>query len=103
MSHGLSPLSSSPMIRMPGQHCDRTVELLEQHDPYQLMRPGSGSEGDRQIGPLAQARREAVGAPDHEYGGRPPLRPPALQMAGEGRAGDVLSALIEDHGDGTLG
>src|SRR4249919_1886083 len=28
-----------PMIRMPGQHGHRAVELLQQHDSYQLVRP----------------------------------------------------------------
>src|SRR6516165_4574325 len=42
-----------PVIGVPAQNRGRTIELLEQHDADELMRPGQGPEGERQVGLLA--------------------------------------------------
>ena len=87
---------------MPGQNGDRAVELLEQHDPYQLMRPGSGSEGDRQIGPLAQARRESVGAANQENYCSPAVGPPLGELACETGTVEAFPMGIEQYHRRTL-
>ena len=40
---------SRPVIRVARQDRDGAVELLQQHHPHQLMRPGRRAEADRQV------------------------------------------------------
>src|SRR6185437_5761909 len=51
------PANSPTMIRMPGKYRRGAVDLLQQHDAHQLMRPCGGTERQAQIRFLAQARR----------------------------------------------
>ena len=80
------------MVRMTGKYRGGAVDLLEQHDPHQLMRPGRLAEGDPQLGALDQAWSEPVGAADDEAYRRAILRPPLAQEAGERRAIEVFAA-----------
>ena len=78
---------------------DGAVELLQQHDAHQLVRPGGAPKASRRVGLLAQARREAVGAADDEDHRRPPVVAPAPEAFGERRAVEAFAALVEHHGD----
>jgi hypothetical protein len=46
-------VASAAMVRMPGQDGGGAIELFEQHDAHQLMRPGGSPKRERQVGALA--------------------------------------------------
>ncbi len=91
------------MVGVAAEDGDGPIELFQQHDSHQLVGPGRGAERHRGGRLLAQAGREPVGGSDDEHDRGSILRPPSLQLAGEGRAGHVLSALVHDDGHGALG
>ena len=82
---------------MSGQKGGRPIDLFQQHDAHQLMRPGGGAEGEPQVGAVADAAAEAVGAADHEDGGGTPGVAPALDAVGEIDAVEAFAALVEQR------
>src|SRR5262245_36960359 len=87
---------------MPGEDGDGAVELFQQHDADELVRPCRGAEGDGEARLVAQRRREAVGGADDEDDGRLVLVAPVLQAGGEGGAAHALAARVENHRGGAL-
>src|ERR1700692_1111810 len=68
---------SFPVVGMPGEDRHGAVKLLEQHDPHELVRPGCGSEREREIGAPLDLGAQSVGAADAEDRGGPPGSAPA--------------------------
>ena len=68
------------MIRVSHQDRGGAVDLFQQHDAHELMRPGERPEGEMQGGVLGERSRKPVGATDHE-GGVAPAIVPAAQAA----------------------
>ena len=87
---------------MSGEDGHGTVELLQQHDPHELVRPGGGAEGDGEISLFPQARCETVGGADDEGDRRRVLGSPTLQAARERSAVHALAALVQDYRDRAL-
>src|SRR5262249_27148183 len=90
------------MIRMSRQNRDGAVELLQQHDAHELVRPGRGAEREHEVGAALELDAESVGAADDEDGGRACGVAPALQRGGERIAVESLAALVERHDDRAL-
>src|SRR5262245_45012692 len=101
---GLRPPGSAAVIGVSRQDGDGSVELLQQHDADELVRPCRRAEGDGEARLVAQRRREAVGGADDEHDGRPVLVAPVLQAGGEGGAAHALAAAgcAGTHRDGAL-
>src|SRR5262245_4677661 len=91
------------MVGMAGQDGDGAIDLLQEHDPRQLMGPSCGAEGETEIGLLAEVRRHSVGAADEEGRRWPPLIAPALQLLAERRRSEIVAALIERDPGGGVG
>src|ERR1700733_14244361 len=91
------------VVGVPGEDGAGAVELLEQHDAHELMRPGCCTECEPECGAWRKARREAVGAADNEGSCRAVIRPPALQLRGETGAVEIFAALIENDDHPLLG
>src|SRR5215218_5577320 len=91
------------MIRVPGQNCEDSVELLGDQRPHDLVRHSEPPERDHPIGPLADARIEAVRPADHAGHAGAPLVPPDAHPIGKGFAGRTLAALVEYHERGGAG
>ena len=53
---------------MPHQDRGGAINLLQQHDAHELMRPGERAEGQPQRRLIRQSRCETVRAADHEDG-----------------------------------
>src|SRR5262245_55410488 len=88
---------------MPRQERSRAVNLLKQHDPDQLVRPGGGAKSQGEAGLVAQRWGEAIGTADDEGRRRAVLGAPGLQLPSEIRAAQAPTALTENHRDGALG
>src|SRR5262245_17532223 len=95
--------SAAAMVGMAGQDGDGAIELLQKHDPRQLMGPGGGPEGEAEIGLLAEARRYPARAADEESRRWPPLVAPPLQLLAERRRGEIVAALVEHDPGGRVG
>src|SRR5438552_19184411 len=63
---GRVPVTWSVMVWLAGENLVSPKELLEQHDPRQLVREGERSEGDAGVGPVANRAGHAEGATDDE-------------------------------------
>jgi len=90
------------MIRVTGQNGGGAVELLEQHDAHQLMRPSGLAEREFQVGALAQAVGKPIGGTDHKSDRGTVFGAPFAQQRGERRAVEIIAALIEQDEFGVL-
>ena len=66
---------------MAGKYGGGAIKLFQQHEANKLMRPGRGSERDRERRGFTQARRKPIGRSDNESDRRPALSAPSLQPA----------------------
>jgi hypothetical protein len=69
------------VIRVPAQDRGHAIDLLQQHDAHELVRPGERTEGELQIGLIGECRREAVRTADHERDVAPAIVPTAHFLA----------------------
>src|SRR5262245_30282794 len=76
-------VSLGPMIRVPCPDPLGSIELLGQQAAHHEMRPGHGTEGEKEPGALAYLIGEAVGAADDEGNGGRALVAPLRQAPGE--------------------
>src|SRR6185312_8520524 len=60
------PTTSSAMIGMARENCERAVNLFAQHRAHQKMRPGLRTEGKAASGAFARQRGEPVRSADNE-------------------------------------
>src|SRR5215208_1439306 len=93
---------SPAVIGMPGQERGGPIDLLQQHDPHQLMRPGGGAEGQPQVGAVAQHTAEAIRPADHEGRRRTAGVAPAPDPLGEFDTVEALAPLVESDADGAF-
>ena len=87
---------------MAGENGAGAVELLEQHDANELMRPSRRAKGQDVPGPSAQALRNAVGPADQETQGGAVLLAAFFQQRGQPRTVDILAGLIENNNHGAI-
>src|SRR5262249_38140331 len=95
--------SFAAVVGMAGQDGEGAIELLQEHDPRQLMGPGGSPEGEAKIGLLAEALRHPVGAADEESRRRPALVAPPLQLLAECRRREIVAAFVEHDPGGRVG
>src|SRR5262245_10241287 len=88
---------SFAVVRMAGEQRHGAIELLEQHDAHELVGPRGGPEGEDEIGFVAQMSRYAIGSPDQEERCRPPIVPPACQVARKSDGAEIFALFVEDH------
>ncbi len=88
---------------MSGKNSTGTIELFEQHDAHELMRPSGGSEREPELGTLGEARRQSIGTADDEAHGRTIFRSPLSQHGRQRQAVEVLTALVENDDDRPFG
>src|SRR5580698_9269088 len=91
------------MIRVAGKNGSGAIELLQEHDAHQLMRPGGRAERDLEFGASVEARRKPIGAADDEADGRTIFAAPLTKQRGESRAVEALAALIKNDNCCPLG
>ena len=91
------------MIGVAGKNSAGTIELFEQHDAHELMRPGRRTEGESKPGALAQAGSKAVGAADDEADARAVLGAPLAQQCRERRTVEIFAALVENDDKRSFG
>ena len=85
------------MVRMTLQNSERSICLLEQHDPREFVREGHFSEGQREISLAAEILAEAVCGADGEYQRRGIA---ILMRADEFRQifrGELLASRVENY------
>jgi len=87
---------------MPRQDGGSTVDLFQQHDPHQLMRPGCPAESHAHLGAFQQAWRKSICSADNEISRHPILRSPLTHEARKRRAVEILAALVQTDNDRTL-
>jgi len=87
---------------MAGNNGGGPVNLLNEHDPRQLVRPSRPAEGQLELGPSNQARCKAVGTTKDETDRRAVLGPPFLQQAGQRRAFEIFASPIKHDDDSAL-
>jgi len=88
---------------MPGENGAGAIELFQQHDAHELMRPSGGSEREPELGACGQARRESVGTADDKAHGRTVFRAPFAQQRRQHRAIEALTALVENDDNRAVG
>jgi hypothetical protein len=71
---------------MAGQQRRGPVDLFQEHDGHQLVRPGRRTEGDPQVGAVAQRDADPVSAAGHKNG------PNCIWLSKEERKPGALSA-----------
>ena len=76
------------MVAGPLLDLEGPVELLQQHDPSQVVGKGHGGHGQAQVGPGLERGVHAVGGADEEHQGVAPAVRPLLQPGGELLAGE---------------
>src|SRR6516164_8738966 len=86
---------SLPMIRMPREDGRCAVELLQQHDPHQPVRPRRCAKGKAQLGPSPQTWCQSIGTSDQENCFRNSVIAPSPDSCSEIRARQCLAAHIE--------
>src|ERR1700720_418773 len=91
------------MVRVAGENRSGAIELLEQHDADELMRPGRRAKGQDVPGAPAQALRNAVGPADHKTQGGAVLLPAFFEQCGQSWAVDILAGGIENNNHGAIG
>src|SRR5882672_12753783 len=91
------------MIGVPRKYADGAVNLFQQHDANELMRPGGSAEGELEARLVVQRRREPVVAADDEHSRRTSVVAPASKPVGERGTVEALAALVENDGDGLVG
>jgi len=88
---------------MPGENRARAIELFEQHDAHELMRPSGGSEREPELGSRGEARRESIGTADDKAHGRTVFRAPFAQQRRQHRTIEALTALVENDDNRPVG
>src|SRR5689334_25291542 len=96
---GLRVRRSVTMIRMTGENRAGAIELLEQHDAHELMRPSCGTKRQNPAGAAAQTLRDTVSAADDEAHRAPVLLTAFLQQRGQSAAVDILAGFVENNQD----
>src|SRR5262245_58832239 len=95
--------TSGAVIGVSREHGHGAIDLLEQHDPHELMRPSRGAERDMQVGFVMQSGRKTIGSADDEYDRWSTGIAPTPQAVGESRAVEILSAFPEHDRHGVVG
>ncbi len=88
---------------MPSENRGGAIELFEQHDAHELMRPSGGSEREPELGARGEARRESIGTADDKAHGRTVFRAPFAQQRGQHRTIEALTALVENDDNRPVG
>lgn len=96
-------INSCTMVGVAGENCAGPVELFQEHDTNELVRPSRRAEGEHAGGAGVQGLGKAVGAADNEAGRRTVLLAPLPQESGEPGAVEILSSLVENGDDGLFG
>src|SRR3954469_1065258 len=92
----------SSMIGVARKDADGAVDLLQQHDAHELVRPGDGAEREPHVCLIAETRGKTVVAADDEHGGRAAIVAPTAEPRRQRRAVEALAALVENKGDGLV-
>ena len=80
---------------MSGQDRKGPINLLQQHDSYELMGPGRSPEGEAQVRLLAQHLSKAFGTADDEKNVGASGIVPGTQPARESLAGNIVAASVK--------
>ena len=80
---------------MSGEDGGRPIDLLQQHDTHQLVRPGRRSEGEPETGLVGEGGGQTVRAADDEDGCRRSGIAPSSDLAGETFSGESVAFRIE--------
>ncbi len=88
---------------MINQNSDRAVNLLQEHDAGQPVRPRHAAEGQPVTGRGLEIGSKPVGAADEEGERRRAGVAPAPEEGGKLIAGDVLAAAVERDRQGIVG
>lgn len=91
------------MIGMAGENSAGAVELLQQHDANEVVRPSRRAEGKHAGSASVQGLGEPVGAANDKTRRRMVLRPPLAQHIGEACAVEVVASFIENGDDRLFG
>jgi hypothetical protein len=94
---------SGAMIGVARENGAGAVELFEQHDAYQLVRPRGGAESEPDLGAIEEAGRNAISASNDEAHSRTVFGSPLAQQACERRAVEALATLVENNDDCSIG
>src|SRR5262245_66647096 len=88
---------SGPMIGVTGEYRYGAVNLFQQHDPYELVGPGCGTEGQHELGALLQPGGKTIRPADEKTSRNAATVAPAPQPLRECLTGKGLPASIEGN------
>src|ERR671917_207250 len=94
-AHPSGIIVTGAMIRVSGDDCQGSIELLDDQGPHNLVRHGERPEGNHEIGPLADPRIETVRPADDASHSWAALVAPLPDPRRESLAGGALPPLVE--------